>query len=294
MTLRPWQLSFIALALCALALMATFNFRAKQFQGHEWLFRRLPTDHAVIAGIDVDALRKAGMLDLLVGSRVGEELDYRRFVDQTAFDYRTDLDYVAFSISDNSDAKFFLLQGRFDWDSLFSTAKEAGGRCLNAFCDLPGFSSGRNLSFLPVGPDALGLSVTRANQAAWTLAKESTGVPLPRTPRYPVFLAMDGGVLSSPESIPPPMRALSDILSSADFVVMGIDARAGGRLELVLDADCMSEASATSVANRIQAVSSQSSALLPLLRNGSVRSDGRAVHGRWPLDRSMLGDLVGH
>ena len=292
MTLRPWQLSLIVLALCALALFATFRVRNDQFSGHDWLFRRLPTDHAVILGIDVDALRKAGMLEFLAGSRVNEELDYRRFVDQTAFDYRTDLDYIAASLSTTGDAKFFLLKGRFDWGSLFSTAKESGGRCLNAFCDLPGFSSNRNLSFLPVGPDALGLSISRFHQAAWTLAKDSTGVPLPRIPDYPVFIAMDGGVLSSNEAVPAVMQPLSAVLSSADFVVLGITAHAGGRLELGLDADCMSEATAIAVRNRVQSLADQTGGFLRLLHDGTVKAEGNSVHARWPLDRDTLQSLV--
>jgi hypothetical protein len=250
------------------------------------LFRRLPTDHAVILGIDVDALRKAGMLDVLAGSRVNEELDYRRFVDQTAFDYRTDLDYVAASLSTIGEAKSFLLKGRFDWDSLFATAKEAGGRCLNAFCDLPGFSS------LPVGPDALGLSISRTSQAAWTLAKDSTGVPLPRVPDYPVFIAMDGGVLSSTEAVPFMLQSLAAVVSSADFVVLGITAHAGGRLELGLDADCMSDATAVSIRNRVQSLADQGGGGLRLLHDGIVKAEGNSVHARWPLDRDALQSLM--
>jgi hypothetical protein len=292
MTLRPWQLSLIVLSLCAIALLVTFNARQERFSGHDWLFRRLSTDHAFIVGIDVDALRKAGLLDVLAGSRVNEELDYRRFVDQTAFDYRTDLDYVAASVSMNGDSKNFLLKGRFDWNSLYSTAKEAGGRCMNAFCDLPGFASGRNLSFLPVGPDALGMSITRLNQAAWGLASESTGVPLPRVPSYPVFLAMDAGILSSTEAVPLALRPLTEILSAADFVVLGVDAHAGGRLELALDADCMSEASAASIKTRVDAAATQGSAVLNLLRGGTVQVQGLSVHARWPLDRDGLQALI--
>ena len=52
----------------------------------------LPADRATLVYIDTDALRKSGLLDLLAGSKAAEEADYRKFVEQTGFDYRTDLD----------------------------------------------------------------------------------------------------------------------------------------------------------------------------------------------------------
>ena len=179
MKLRPWQLSLIAVSLCALTLAGVLRYRGQAVRGHEWMFRRLPTDHAIMVGIDVEALREAGLLEVLAGPRATEELDYRRFVDQTGFDYRSDLDYVAASIALNNSARHFVLKGRFNWDALFKTATRAGGRCQNTFCDMPGFTAGKDMSFLPLGPDALGLSSTAAQQAAWALTAEYTGVPMP-------------------------------------------------------------------------------------------------------------------
>ena len=82
MRIRPWQLSLLALGLCALALFATLNYRASRLVGHDWIFRRLPTDHAVIAGIDVAALRRADLVDLLSTPRALTELGYRQLTDQ--------------------------------------------------------------------------------------------------------------------------------------------------------------------------------------------------------------------
>jgi hypothetical protein len=136
------------------------------------------------------------------------------------------------------------------------------------------------------------LSITHTNQAAWSLAKDSTGVPLPRIPDYPVFIAMDGGVLSTPEAVPIGMQPLAAVLSSADFVVLGITARAGGRLELGLDADCMSPATANTIRNRVQSISDQAGSFLSALHDGTVKTEGNSVHGRWPLDRDALQALV--
>ena len=46
------------------------------------------------------ALRDAGMLDAILGNTVNEEADYRDFVSQTGFDYKTDLDQVLAKFTD--------------------------------------------------------------------------------------------------------------------------------------------------------------------------------------------------
>ncbi len=290
MRLSPWQLSVTALGLCGLAVFATYQYREAKYAGSQWLFQRLPTDHAVITGIDVGVLRQAGLLDLLTGPRA-EELDYRRFVDEAGFDYRSDLDYVAASISVNTGERHFLLNGRFDWRTLFDTAKKSGGRCLNTFCDLPGFSPRGNLSFLPLSPNTLGMSFAPASQAAWGLAAEYAGVQVPSVPTYPVFVAMDAGVLSSAEVLPEVIRPFSEILSGADYVVLGLQTANGG-FELALDADCLSGARATAIRDGMKLASGPESAFHALFGPGSVHAKGNSVHARWPLDRVALATLA--
>ena len=51
--------------------------------------------------IDTGLLRQSGLLELVAGSKAVEEPDYRKFVDQTGFDYRRDLDAVAAAFVDN-------------------------------------------------------------------------------------------------------------------------------------------------------------------------------------------------
>ena len=52
----------------------------------------MPERDAATLYIDVAALRSSGILDKLVGSTVGEEAEYKTFVQQTGFDYKRDLD----------------------------------------------------------------------------------------------------------------------------------------------------------------------------------------------------------
>ena len=86
------------------------------------MLKRLPSTDALILAVDFDALRNAGILQLLDGSKAGEDPDYRRFVHDINFDYRRDLDaaYVAFG----PDGTYMLVRGRFDWKSLHAYVKQ--------------------------------------------------------------------------------------------------------------------------------------------------------------------------
>ena len=62
------------------------------------LVQCLPQDRSLHVYMNIGLLRSAGILDLLAGSQGTEEADYKKFVEQTGFDYRTDLDAVAAGI----------------------------------------------------------------------------------------------------------------------------------------------------------------------------------------------------
>ncbi|HYP05170.1 MAG TPA: hypothetical protein VER03_02965, partial [Bryobacteraceae bacterium] len=54
----------------------------------------MPQRDAAVLFLDVAAVRDSGILDKLMGSTVGEEAEYKAFVQQTGFDYKRDLDRV--------------------------------------------------------------------------------------------------------------------------------------------------------------------------------------------------------
>ena len=96
---QPWQLALLVIVLCAVGLVIAQRHYASRVIDATDLVQYLPPDQAVHAYVDVNLLRSAGLLDLLAGSKAAEEPDYRRFIDQTGFDYRTDLDAVAAALS---------------------------------------------------------------------------------------------------------------------------------------------------------------------------------------------------
>src|SRR5690349_5298299 len=107
-----WQLVVAMVAVCAAALWFAHWKRTSHRLTAQELIQCLPQDRSTHLYIDVDALRQAGILNLLIGSRADEDPDYRQFVQQTGFDYRTDLYAAAVAFLEGDE--YFVLRGRFD------------------------------------------------------------------------------------------------------------------------------------------------------------------------------------
>src|SRR5258708_37030450 len=92
----------------------------------------LPLGDGALVYIDVDALRRSGILDLIAGKKAAADLEYQSFVDESKFDYRENLDPVAalFKV----DAVFMTVRLHFDWKSLMKYATRYGGSCKDGFC----------------------------------------------------------------------------------------------------------------------------------------------------------------
>ena len=93
-----------------------------------------------------------------------EEADYKKFVEQTGFDYRTDLDAVAAGFRDGDE--YFAVQGRFKWNRLADYAQSHQGKCGNGTCSMPASQAGKTISFSLLRRDVLALAVARDPQAS--------------------------------------------------------------------------------------------------------------------------------
>src|SRR5271170_7386164 len=121
---QPFVILAVAVVICAAAGAYAYR-RFTQPSMAVDLVQSLPPDQATHVYIDVDALRRGGILNLVAGSKAAEEPDYRKFVEQTGFDYRTDLDAVAAAFFHND--VYFALRGRFQWKKLADYAGLQGG-----------------------------------------------------------------------------------------------------------------------------------------------------------------------
>lgn len=113
---RVWvPLAGLVVVLCALAV---WRFAVPHAQMPLEDFRYLPADAAIAANIDVSALRNSTLVRAVVQSQATPEMekDYAEFVRSTGFNFETDLDSVALSVSGRDEARTLnaVLRGRFD------------------------------------------------------------------------------------------------------------------------------------------------------------------------------------
>src|SRR5258705_88578 len=113
--LDPSHAAAIAAVLGVLLGVWAYWFYSRPYDASR-LVQCLPPDRSLHVYLNVGLLRSAGIMDLLAGSQTAEEADYKQFVQQTGFDYRTDLEAVAAGFRDGEE--YFAIQGRFQWNRL--------------------------------------------------------------------------------------------------------------------------------------------------------------------------------
>ena len=132
------------------------------------LVQCLPQDRSLHVYLNVGLLRSSGILNLLAGSQGAEEPDYKKFVEQSGFDYRTDLDAVAAGFRDGDE--YFAVQGRFKWNQLADYAQSHQGKCdvgdSGRMCSMPASQAGKTISFSLLRRDVLALAVARDPQGS--------------------------------------------------------------------------------------------------------------------------------
>lgn len=261
----------------------------------------LPTDRATLLFADVGALRKAGILELLAGSKAAEEADYRKFVDQTGFDYRTDLDAVAGAFVNG--ASYFAIRGRFQWKQLSAYALSQGGECRYAICSLPGSSLERNISFYPLRADVLALAVASDTNGV-TMISPGQVLKVSPIPPEPVWISAPSSALTKPGALPAGVQSLLGPVGRAEKITLAAGPQ-GTRAQLRLSVLCRSPEDAQAVRRELSAATEalrSAASEAPrtvdqpdwagLLRAGVFSQTGLEVTGAWPLERGFLEALA--
>jgi hypothetical protein len=266
------------------------------------LVKRIPASDALVVYLDFDALRRGGVLGLLVNPKATEEPEYREFARQIDFDYREDLDSVLLAVAPTG--KFILARGRFHWKSLRAYTEAQNGRCDNSLCRLEGSTPDRRISFFPVQSNLLALAVSNDDSAALRMSREAGG-PNPEVPGAPVWVSIPSAVLQSGDSLPAETRTFARSLGRADTVVLSFVPEAN-RYAAKLSVRCRGGPEAADLASelaRTTALLQQSferehrvpnpADLTGVLTAGSFRSDGNRVFGYWPIARTFVDNLLG-
>jgi hypothetical protein len=296
-----WLMVVGIAAVCGVSVGGVAWYRARSLTTAS-LLRRIPAEDALVAYIDFSELRRGGILQLLDGSKAGEDPEYRSFVRQTQFDYKKDLDaaIVAFAPT----GRFLLLKGRFDWKSLRAYVESQNGKCANSFCRMTGSTLERRISFFPLRSNLMALAVSPDDSAALRLESAVSG-PDPQVPAAPVWLSIPTSVLKSSDSLPEGTRMFASGMERAETVTLAF-APEGRGLAARLDVRCRDERDAEDLAAQLTRTTSllremmerehrkpDPADLSGVLTSGAFRNDGRRVLGYWPIERAFVQNVLG-
>lgn len=292
-------------AAAALIFFTYHSYRHRFVRNDRDILGLLPGGDVTTFFADVSALRSAGMLELLSGSKPAIDPEYKQFVKQTQFDYTRDLEAVA-GIAEGQQI-FFIARGHFDWSKLRQYAGAHGGSCRQDRCNLPASTPGRWISFLPIQPDVMAVALSQDDTAAEQLRPDRPrpAQPLPST--QPIWVKMSHSMLRNPLSLPLEVRIFAISLQSAEQVIFSIGRapESGGAVfNVQLDAQCRNAATAQSTLNQLEIQTKMlglelarehakpnAADLTGLLTSGAFQVVENRVVGTWPVRKELLNTL---
>ncbi len=297
MRLRIWLAAAIVIAIAGVF----FTWRALSRYDAAAMLACLPPDDATHLYLDVSALRQGGILALLAGSKTDEEPDYKKFVDQTGFDYQRDLDAVAAAFLNGG--AYYTIRGRFDWSKLAAYAKSQQGDCVKNLCWMPASDGKRHISFYRLSSGVLALAVAAEERAVNMIAPRQWK-SAPKLPPDPIWISAPSFAFSDPKELPAGAQAFLRPLSQAERVVFAVGP-SGPRWQIRLDASCATPDSAAAVAQKLTATTDLLKKMLErekmtpnprdlsgVLVAGTFQQQDRRVTGSWPVERGFLETLA--
>jgi hypothetical protein len=299
--LKPWQAA-VAILVVGGAAIGIWQWRRSAYNA-AYLLQCLPLDRSVQVYIDVGQLRSSGLLDVIAGSKASEEADYRSFVQQTGFDYRTDLDAVA-AVFLHGDV-YLAAKGRFDWKRLSQYAEAQQGQCLNDVCNMPASLPNRYISFYQVNSKVLAFAVSSAFRGVTMVAAGESKIASP-VPPAPVWISAPSFTFGDLGTLPAGLHSFLSPLADTREAAFSIQANGDkSGFQLVLDAPCASPAVAAAVATKFvnttdllrkmlarDKLTPSPGDLSGVLVSGRFESHESRMTGTWPIDRRFFESLV--
>ncbi|MCS7024365.1 MAG: hypothetical protein NZV14_06155 [Bryobacteraceae bacterium] len=269
----------------------------------EQLLGRLPVAGRVLVGIDVAALRSSGWLASLAGPQSLQEADYQRFVAETGFDYRRDLDTVVLSHSPLETS--YLVTGRFEWKKLRAYAVQQGGRCAGEVCQVSSSTPGRTISFARLNARTLALASSMEAGAARTLLAPPAKLRTLEYPRAPVWFVIPAERLRDEKLLPTGTRMFATALGNPERLTLALRPQGEGFLA-TLSARYSSLENAAQTLIELNAATKLLQRLLRLehkepnprdltgvLTKGEFRVEGNQLTASWPIERVFFENLFG-
>jgi hypothetical protein len=267
------------------------------------LVQCLPQDRSLHVYMNVGLLRSSGILELLAGSQGTEEADYKKFVEQTGFDYRTDLDAVAAGFRDGDE--YFAVQGRFKWNRLADYAQSHQGKCQDGTCTMAASQPGKTISFALLRRDVLALAVARDPQASRVIFPGFWKDP-PKIPTAAIWVSAPPYVFEDAKTLPAGLGPFRTQLAKARGTVFTLGPSQDSKsFELRMNVDCPTADDATKMAGQLASVTDLLKKMLErdklkptigdlsgVLIAGHFEAQKDQVTGTWPIERKFIESLV--
>lgn len=303
--IRPWVLALGLATVCVGSVIAIFAYRSFRSWTPRDLAAALPTDDAVVAYLDLKAMRQTGLLGAVTGSKAVEEAEYREFVDQSGFDYKTDLDQLAISFQGKS--RYAVAVGRFNWNRIKDYALRTGAKCFNGVCEVKSSEFlDRTLSFYPMHASSMAIASASGSGGVYNVGPAAGRRPQPELATWPtdapVWIRVPAASWRDAASLPTGARIFGSALAPAVNTFFTIRPSINDKtLALQLEAVCATTADcarihkdledATSLLKRMltrDGLTPKPSDLASLLINGTFQLEGTRVKGSWPLDTGLI------
>ncbi len=286
---------------CALGAGAAWWWKTSRTLNDQQLIQSLPQARATHVFIDVDGLRKSGILDLIAGSKSAEDPDYKSFIEHTGLDYRTDIDAVAAAFSEGN--TYLAMRGRFTWAKLAAYVQSQGGKCAGATCSMPATRPGYFVSMLPLRPSVLAIAVAKDEHGVSMIGVQEWRKP-PRLPAEPVWISVPSFVLSD-TSVGAGTHAFLEPLSQAQEVTFAVGSAPKG-FQIRLEAVCATPEIAELMTRRLSESTNMLKKMLErehmtaspndlsgVLTAGTFAQQKEQVTGAWPIEKGFIESLAG-
>lgn len=283
------------------------------------LFGYLPADQALHLYLDAGGVRSSEAMRALFGAERREAEEYSRFVEGTGFNYLTDLDAAALSMSE--DRIYLVAQGRFNEARVRTYLNQQGAGCDEPLrsrpCAIEASRPGRMLSFQLLDDDLLAMANAPERDAVSRLAAG----PSPDARGFAALAQsfMEGGGLLWVTVDPPSLeRAMQDppagtlnlmlfarALELAERGYFGIESGENASLVLILSGTCSSEEKAEKLGEMLSSLNrliggaiemgAQGNPPSPwsaVIRSGTFVRNGTGVEARWTLPGELLKELA--
>jgi hypothetical protein len=282
---------------------SAFWFHTRAYSSSQ-LVQMLPPDRGVHVYLDVALLRSAGLLDLIAGSQSLEDADYKKFVTETGFDYRNNLDGLAIAFRDGD--VYYAAQGDFDWEKLAAYAPAHGGKCERFLCTTPGSEAGRNVSYYMPRNNILALATSRTATAGDMVAP-GTWQNTPRIPDVGLWVSAPSYAFTDLSKIPMGTRSFLSPLANATSTIftLGPAPKGKGDFELRMNVTTKDAAAAKKLNDQYAEVTSllvkmlerenmhaNPSDISGMLVAGRFESKETEVVGTWPVSRALVGSMA--